>query len=404
MRIVEGLVSVRENGSIVLDLFVVPRLVHLAASGAGFIVLRQDVFDSQRPWQSRNWLITVVHHMLVQYFLSYATPRTIRDIWIAESLAYVYQRKVLSRMGLGSTINRLRLLDRRKAMEADDNRRDGGALRARLLFSMLSDLCPETASSKDTTVKWVSVSRFTHFTARRRKIIRAANNCVHGCVGVVGRVFSWVKLSSKSNLIVRLRIQSGIHRYLSTNEYGVADDRTFWQTLHPSGVLSRNMDTWANYGGYPVLSALRVSDDRGPALVLKQGWHCFVDLECNATLVWTVPFSVTVEGRYRFPQNGARFLRGTIQRYQMSQDMMSSWLLLNTGTVSYFRVQYDAENIALLTNQLLHNNSVLPETARALFLDDMVALAVRRMVSIDALVGFLTYLPVRRFIYMHFLS
>ncbi|KAK8781152.1 hypothetical protein V5799_017514 [Amblyomma americanum] len=84
--------------------------------------------------------------------------------------------------------------------------------------------------------------------------------------------------------------------------------------------------------------------------------------------------------------------------------MMSSWLLLNTGTVSYFRIQYDAENIALLTNQLLHNNSFLPETARALFLDDMVALAVRRMVSIDALVGFLTYLPVRRFIYMHFLS
>ncbi|KAK8781153.1 hypothetical protein V5799_017515 [Amblyomma americanum] len=78
------------------------------------------------------------------------------------------------------------------------------------------------------------------------------------------------KFSSKSNLIVHLRIQSGIHRYLSTNEYGVADDRTFWQTLHPSGVLSRNMDTWANYGGYPVLSALRVSDDRGPALVLKQ--------------------------------------------------------------------------------------------------------------------------------------
>ncbi|KAK8759490.1 hypothetical protein V5799_002879 [Amblyomma americanum] len=62
------------------------------------------------------------------------------------------------------------------------------------------------------------------------------------------------------------------------------------------------------------------------------------------------------------------------------------------GTDSYFRIQYDTENIALLTSQLLHNNSVLPKTARALFLDDTVALAVRRMVSIDALVGFLTYL------------
>ncbi|XP_049274200.1 thyrotropin-releasing hormone-degrading ectoenzyme-like [Rhipicephalus sanguineus] len=77
---------------------------------------------------------------------------------------------------------------------------------------------------------------------------------------------------------------------------------------------------------------------------------------------------------------------------RLAGDLGSSWLLVNVATVSYFRVQYDTDNVALLTSQLLKNHTVLNMNSRAKFLDDMVALTVRRMVSIDALVGLLTYL------------
>nr|XP_054933960.1 protein GVQW3-like [Dermacentor andersoni] len=79
-------------------------------------------------------------------------------------------------------------------------------------------------------------------------------------------------------------------------------------------------------------------------------------------------------------------------RPNVARDLSSSWFLVNTATVSYFRVQYDANNVALLTHQLLTDHTALTDTARAIFLDDMVALTVRRMVSVDALVGLLTYL------------
>ncbi|KAL1484317.1 hypothetical protein MTO96_050060 [Rhipicephalus appendiculatus] len=117
-------------------------------------------------------------------------------------------------------------------------------------------------------------------------------------------------------------------------------------------------------------------------------------MECNDTLVWPVPFVLDVQGGIRVPEEGALWFRGTIQRYSLARDIGSSWLLVNVATVSYFRVQYDTDNVALLTSQLLKNHTVLNVNSRAKFLDDMVALTVRRMVSIDALAGLLTYLQV----------
>nr|XP_037273425.1 glutamyl aminopeptidase-like [Rhipicephalus microplus] len=256
---------------------------------------------------------------------------TLKDAWIAESLAYMFRRRVLQEMGFGHTEDRMRLLSYRDAMDCDDNGTDSGALRTTLIFSMLADLCPMT-------------------------------------------------------------IRSGIRRYMKENKYGVADDVVLWRTLDLSGLLSRNMDSWFDHGGYPVVSVLRVNDHRGPGLVLKQGWPCFEDTNCNYTLVWPVPFVLNVQGGIHVPEEGAFWFRGTIQRYNLARDISSSWFLVNVATVSYFRVQYDADNVALLTRQLLQNHTVLNVNSRAKFLDDMVALTVRRMVSIHALVGLLTYL------------
>ncbi|XP_049274665.1 uncharacterized protein LOC119403254 isoform X2 [Rhipicephalus sanguineus] len=180
---------------------------------------------------------------------------TLKDAWIAESLAYLFRRYVLQELGFGHIEDRMRLLSYREAMDCDDNGTDSGALRTTLIFSMLADLCPMT-------------------------------------------------------------IHSGITRYMKENEYGVADDAVLWRTLDLSGLLSHNMDTWFDHGGYPVVSVLRVHDHRGPGLVLKQGWQCFEDMECNHTLVWPVPFVLVVQGGVRVPEQGALWFRGTIQRYK----------------------------------------------------------------------------------------
>ncbi|XP_065290931.1 thyrotropin-releasing hormone-degrading ectoenzyme-like [Dermacentor albipictus] len=331
MDLLEELVGAWSNTSQVLDLVVVPNLPKAALSGAGFIGIRQGELSRLPVYQRSKWVVPVILHIVLQFFVSYATPRVLKDIWVAASLAYPFQRQILQHVGLGEYLDQWRLLERSRAMHNEDNGLNCSSKRTMLIFSMLADLCPVT-------------------------------------------------------------IDSGIKRYMKENEYGVADGAILWRTLDLSGLLSRHMDTWTDYGGYPVLSVLRVDDARGPGLILKQGWHCFDDLKCNETLVWAVPFVLDVQGGVRVPEKGALWFRGNIQRYNVARDLSSSWFLVNTATVSYFRVQYDANNVALLTRQLLTDHTVLTDTARALFLDDMVALTVRRMVSVDALVGLLTYL------------
>nr|XP_037273426.1 thyrotropin-releasing hormone-degrading ectoenzyme-like [Rhipicephalus microplus] len=303
----------------VIDLVVAPDMLEMDVSGAGFVGLRQSLFEAFDIWERESWVVTVVQRILRRFFLSYATPRTLKDAWIAESLAYMFRRRVLQEMGFGHTEDRMRLLSYRDAMDCDDNGTDSGALRTSLIFSMLADLCPMT-------------------------------------------------------------IRSGIRRYMKENEYGVADDVVLWRTLDLSGLLSRNMDSWFDHGGYPVVSVLRVNDHRGPGLVLKQGWPCFDDMKCNYTLVWPVPFVLNVQGGIRVPEEGAFWFRGTIQRYKASWGTIWREIsaphgsFVNVATVSYFRVQYDADNVALLTRQLLQNHTVLKVNSRAKFLDDMVAL------------------------------
>lgn len=51
-------------------------------------------------------------------------------------------------MGLARMSDRLRLIGRHKAMEADDRAINASTtLRAQLIFSMISDLCPKTAGT-----------------------------------------------------------------------------------------------------------------------------------------------------------------------------------------------------------------------------------------------------------------
>ncbi|XP_075530010.1 thyrotropin-releasing hormone-degrading ectoenzyme-like [Dermacentor variabilis] len=293
--LLEELTGAWSNTSQVLDLVVVPDLPKLALSGAGFIGIRQGELSRLAVWQRSNWVVPVIRHIVLQFFVSYATPRALKDIWVAESLAYPFLRQITQHVGLGAYLDQWRLLERSRAMDDDDNGRNSSSKRTTLIFSMLADLCPET-------------------------------------------------------------IESGIRRYMKEHEYGVADGAILWRTLDLSRLLSRHMDTWTDYGGYPVLSVLRVDNARGPGLILKQA-------------------------------TGRGLAHSSVAR-----DVSSSWFLVNTATVSYFRVQYDANNVALLTHQLLTDHTALTDTARAVFLDDMVALAVRRMVSVEALVGLLTYL------------
>ncbi|KAH7986092.1 hypothetical protein HPB51_026720 [Rhipicephalus microplus] len=269
----------------VIDLVVAPDMLEMDVSGAGVVGLRQSLFEAFDIWERESWVVTVVQRILRRFFLSYATPRTLKDAWIAESLAYMFRRRVLQEMGFGHTEDRMRLLSYRDAMDCDDNGTDSGALRN-----------------------------------------------THEQVGSL------------------TEIRSGIRRYMKENKYGVADDVVLWRTLDLSGLLSRNMDSWFDHGGYPVVSVLRVNDHRGPGLVLKQGWPCFEDTKCNYTLVWPVPFVLNVQGGIRVPEEGAFWFRGTIQRYKLARDIGSSWFLVNVATVSYFRVQYDADNVALLTS------------------------------------------------------
>ncbi|KAL3193383.1 hypothetical protein MRX96_017613 [Rhipicephalus microplus] len=279
----------------VIDLVVAPDMLEMDVSGAGFVGLRQSLFEAFDIWERESWVVTVVQRILRRFFLSYATPRTLKDAWIAESLAYMFRRRVLQEMGFVELCG------------------------TSLIFSMLADLCPMT-------------------------------------------------------------IRSGIRRYMKENKYGVADDVVLWSTLDLSGWLSHNMDSWFDHGGYPVVSVLHVNDHRGPGLVLKQGWPCFDEMKCNYTLVWPVPFVLNVQGGIRVPEEGAFWFRGNHPAIQselghnLARDISSSWFLVNVATVSYFRIQYDADNVALLTRQLLQNHTVLNVNSRAKFLDDMVAL------------------------------
>ncbi|KAM7298417.1 hypothetical protein ISCGN_019012 [Ixodes scapularis] len=95
-----------------------------------------------------------------------------------------------------------------------------------------------------------------------------------------------------------VRFGAGVQRYLKKHAYGVASEVDLWNSLDDSGWLNRHMHTWVASAGYPIVHVRKDLDDHNTSFVfLRQGWQCHNQLKCNATTLWTVPFTATAKGR-----------------------------------------------------------------------------------------------------------
>ena len=75
----------------------------------------------------------------------------------------------------------------------------------------------------------------------------------------------------------------------------------------------------------------------------------------------------------------------------------NDWLLVNLKQVGFYRVNYDARNWQLLTDQLRRNHTAIHEQSRAQLLNDLFAVAEAGELSYDlALEACLDYLPAEK--------
>ncbi|XP_047113128.1 aminopeptidase N-like isoform X1 [Schistocerca piceifrons] len=169
----------------------------------------------------------------------------------------------------------------------------------------------------------------------------------------------------------------GLFNYLRNNMFSAATDDLLLRTLDyvtpdsylPEGTyLEEVMLPWVRQGGFPFISVSRNYTD-GSAIISQAPYLS------DADTVWPVPITYTSRSEANFSASPPRLwlLDSELEVPAVAQP--DDWLLLNLHVAGYYRVNYDEQNWALLTEQLRSDPEAIPPANRGQLLDDSASLS-----------------------------
>ncbi|XP_049779122.1 aminopeptidase N-like isoform X2 [Schistocerca cancellata] len=139
-------------------------------------------------------------------------------------------------------------------------------------------------------------------------------------------------------------------------------------SLPEGGSLSSVVQPWLQQSGFPLISVSRNYSD-GSAVISQAPYLSQVDA------VWPVPISYTSRSEANYSATAPRLWLLDSELVVPAVAQPDDWLLLNMNVTGYYRVNYDEQNWALVTAQLLRDPLAVPAVARAQLLDDAASLA-----------------------------
>ncbi|KAG8235173.1 hypothetical protein J437_LFUL015479 [Ladona fulva] len=187
--------------------------------------------------------------------------------------------------------------------------------------------------------------------------------------------------------------RGGLTLYYKAYSNACADKDDLWQSLttqaHMDGSLPSNMtvkeviDTWILQPGFPVVTVERnyesgLTSFSQERFLLYKGEHT---TKTGNSTRWWVPITYTSQDNADFTNTRPSFWLSPNeeQPYSMLQSPGEKWIIVNIQETGYYRVNYDARNWKLLTDQLRSQagakEQVIPPSARSQLLDDAFNLA-----------------------------
>ncbi|NXH18874.1 AMPE aminopeptidase, partial [Bucco capensis] len=168
--------------------------------------------------------------------------------------------------------------------------------------------------------------------------------------------------------------QKGCEAYLKKHHFQNAKTQQFWEALEEvsNKPVKEVLDTWTRQMGYPVL-------EMGNNSVFTQK-RFLLDPNANAShppselgYKWNIPVKWGL-GNYTF-YNASDSAGITIP------SPPNSFVTINPDHIGFYRVNYDSQNWAMLSTNLVNNHKTFSAAYRAGFLDDAFSLARSGLVN-----------------------
>ncbi|XP_017088041.2 aminopeptidase Q [Drosophila bipectinata] len=230
-----------------------------------------------------------------------------------------------------------------------------------------------------------------------------------------------VLLSMLSHMVGEEAWNAGVKRYLTVNANQSASARDFWEVLQlqwdrdvrlGKGLnITRIMDSWLSYPGYPLLTVTRNYGQKS-ALVVQQRFHISPQAEQKKEdnkpqqpPCWWIPLTYTCgsckdKGNSSVPRHWLTCptsdgsSRPVPAMMRDVVDGPTDWLLLNIRHSSPLRVNYDLRNWELINKTLSSPETLrsIHRVDRAKLVDDILNLAWSGVMDYPTVFGMLGFL------------
>ncbi|XP_037093237.1 aminopeptidase N-like [Pollicipes pollicipes] len=200
-------------------------------------------------------------------------------------------------------------------------------------------------------------------------------------------------------------MRNGLANYLNDRKYQGATQDDLWHflteqahkdgTLAPDITVKQIMDSWTLQMGYPVVEVKRNYGDGTAQLTQKR--FLLNGGQSSSDYLWWVPVTYASQAAPDF--NTTKPSSWMRKQRQVTLDGMPAadqWVIMNVQEVGYYKVNYDAENWALIIRQLSVDNTAIHTINRAQLIDDAMDLARSGQLGYDTALSVFGYLSNER--------
>ncbi|XP_026679329.1 aminopeptidase N-like [Diaphorina citri] len=169
------------------------------------------------------------------------------------------------------------------------------------------------------------------------------------------------------------------------------------QYLPPNSTsITGFVDQWVNKPGFPLVTFSRNYSSKVVTVTQQRFLVEKADRDADKTN-WTIPLTYTTKTNANFSSRANLFWFDRFKpSVQFSIPENNDWLIANLKEVGFYRVNYDAQNWALIAAQLSANPAQIHLLNRAQILDDAFTLARADLVPYEAALELTRYLKTEK--------
>lgn len=173
--------------------------------------------------------------------------------------------------------------------------------------------------------------------------------------------------------------REGIILYLKKKAYSNAETEDLWSALEIASKkpIRKIMSTWTKQMGFPLLSVKQRQNGSSRVVQFSQRRFLVDSANNNDDSLWCVPVSVSTAAD---PRRVVSFLVDERTKEVTLENVPEDcWVMVNPGTIGFYRTRYDAESLRLLIPSIMDQS--LPPLDRFGIFGDCFALARSGQVS-----------------------